>query len=119
LFSIVFGPARLHSALGGGTCVVKFKDTELERVYELNFRAVQNSEGEDQRQICGLLAAFDWFRLIEGEQSRRVQEARDILLSPEMRPALRHWYRRFGDQMNPAAMQLRQQFSDLAGEKFG
>ena len=98
---------------------MKFNDTELERVYELNFWALQDSEGEDQRQICGLLAAFDWFRLIEGEQSPRVQEARDLLLSSEMRPALRRWYRRFGDDMNPAAMQLREQFSDLAGERFG
>src|SRR6266571_243335 len=98
---------------------MKFNDTEVERVYELNFRAVQDSDGEDQRQICGLFAAFDWFRLIEGEQSPRVREARDLLLSPEMRPALRRWYRRFGNDMNPAAMQLREQFSELAGERFG
>ncbi|HSU57614.1 MAG TPA: hypothetical protein VLT36_26465 [Candidatus Dormibacteraeota bacterium] len=104
---------------GGGTFVVNFKDKELERVYELNFRAVKDSEGEDQRQICGLLAAFDWFRLIEGDQSPRVQEARDILLSAEMRPALRRWYRRFGNNMNPAAMELREQFTQLAGERFG
>jgi hypothetical protein len=98
---------------------VKFKDSELERVYHLNFRAMQKLPDEGQRQVCGLLAAFDWFRLIEGEQSARVQEARDLLLTPEMRPALRRWYRRFGDKINPAALELRNQFSELAGEKFG
>jgi hypothetical protein len=98
---------------------VKFKDKELERVYELNFPPVRDSEGEDQRQICGLLAGFDWFRRIEGEKSPPAHEARDILLSPEMRPALRRWYRRFGDNMNPAAIELREQFTQLAGERFG
>lgn len=119
LFSVAFGPARLHSPLGCGNLAVNFKDKELERVYELNFRAVQDPEGEDQRQISGLLSGFHWFRLIEGEDSPRVQEARAILLSPEMRPALRRWYRRWGDDMNPAALELREEFSQLAGERFG
>jgi hypothetical protein len=98
---------------------MKFKDSELERVYELNFRAVPASIAEDQRQICGLFAAWDWFRLIEGEQSPRVQEARDLLLSPEMRPALRRWYRSAGNKMNPSAIHVREQLSELAGEQVG
>ena len=63
---------------------MKFNDTEVERVYELNFRAVQDSEGEDQRQICGLFAAFDWFRNAAAELVGRVRRrerlgGRDVL----------------------------------------
>ena len=99
---------QLHTPL-------KFNDTEVECVYEPNFRTVQGSDGEDQRQICGLFAALDWFRLIEGDLSPRVREARDLLLWPDMR---RCWYRRFGNDMNPAAMQLRER-SVISQERFG
>jgi hypothetical protein len=112
---------RRGSGLGSQPAlqIVKFNDTELERIYQLNFRAAQDSEDEDQRQICSLFAALDWFRRSEGEQSVRLREVGQILLSPEMRPALRRWYKRCGDGMNPVAMALREQLSALAGERFG
>jgi hypothetical protein len=117
--AVAFGGAWLFRPWSRSEAKLKFKDEELERVYDLNFRAMQNLQDEGQRQVCGLLAAFDWFRLIEGEQSPQVLEAKDLLLSPEMRPALRRWYRRFGNDMNPGALELRAQLSELAGEKFG
>ena len=94
-----------------------FRDSELQRVYQFNFDCLQDPD-EQQRQICGLLAVYDWFRLIEGQESPRVQEARELLLSAEMRPALRKWYRRCGADMNDAAIELREKLSALAGENF-
>jgi len=66
-----------------------------------------------------LFAALDWFRITEGERSSKVQEAVEILLSPEMRTGLRNWYQENGDDLNPAAMNFREKLSSLAGEKFG
>jgi hypothetical protein len=95
-----------------------FRDPQLENVYRRNFDVVQDMD-DSQRQICGLFAAYDWFRSMEGEHSARVTEARELLLSMEIRSALRHWYRQHGDQMNPAAIEMREHLSHLAGERFG
>jgi hypothetical protein len=96
-----------------------FRDPKLEDVYRRNFDAAKSVVDVSQRQIIGLLAAYDLLRRMEGEQSSKVTEARELLLSSEMRPALREWYRRFGNEMNPAAIKLREYLSQLAGEKFG
>jgi hypothetical protein len=74
---------------------------------------------EEQRLVCALLDAYQWFGLTEGEDSPRVVEAMAHLLSAELRPALRSWYRGCGDDMNPAATEFRQRLSRLAGERFG
>jgi hypothetical protein len=63
--------------------------------------------------------AWHWFRLTEGENSPRAAEAIEHLLSPELRPALRQWYKRWGDEMNENALNFRNHLSELAGEKFG
>ena len=73
----------------------------------------------DLLPVCGLLDAFQWFILTEGEDSPRVREALEHLLSSEMRPALRRWYQRFGEGINPAAIQFRERLATLAGERFG
>ena len=96
-----------------------FRDSTLEHHYLRNFDAAKSIVDESQRQICGLLAAYDLLRRMEGEQSPSATEARELLLSGEMRPALREWYRRAGDKMNPEAMRIREYFSQLAGERFG
>jgi hypothetical protein len=97
---------------------MKFRDKEVEQIYQKNFQCLQDSD-EQQRQIGSLMAAFGWFRRAEGEQSLRTQETKELLLSKEMRPALRHWYQHFGDNMNPAAMEFREHLSELAEERFG
>jgi hypothetical protein len=71
------------------------------------------------RPACGLMDACDWFTHIEGEQSPRSKEALKLILSDDMRPALRPWYQRAGDNMNPAALEFRERLSTLAREKFG
>jgi len=69
--------------------------------------------------VLGLLDAWQWFRLTEGENSLRATEAVEHLLSPELRPALRQWYQRWGDEMNENALCFRDRLSELAGERFG
>jgi hypothetical protein len=59
------------------------------------------------------------FQLVEGEQSPKVKEWLETLLSPELRPALHAWYQSSGDDINPYALQFRERLSALAGEKFG
>jgi hypothetical protein len=58
----------------------------------------------------------DVFQMFEGPHSARVHETMDHLLSPELRPALRDWYRRCGIELNPAAIHFREQLNQLAGE---
>lgn len=73
----------------------------------------------EQLPVLGLLEAWHWFHLTEGEESPRAAEAVEHLLSPELRPALREWYQRQGAGMNENAISLRDRLSELAGEKFG
>lgn len=98
--------------------MMTFRDAQLQKHFE---RVVSKVQGcpPDQLPVCGLLDAWHWFRLIEGEESARSSEAIELLLSPELRPALRDWYRRFGEKLNPFAIEFRDQLSAIAGEKFG
>jgi hypothetical protein len=95
-----------------------FRDSQLQKRYE---RVVSIVHGcpRDQLPVYALLDACQWFRFIDGDESPRAHEAMELLLSPELRPALRDWYHRLGDQMNPFAMQFRNYLSERAGENFG
>lgn len=81
--------------------------------------ALMTSLPEDVRPICGLLDGHDWFSLVGGDDSTQAREALALLLSAELRPALRQWYLRCGSEMNPGALEFRQRLSALAGERFG
>ena len=95
-----------------------YADTKLQQHVE-RAAALMTSLPEEQRPICGLLDAHRWFGLVEGEQSPRAVESLRLLLSPELRPALRQWYQRCGENMNPNALEFRARLSTLAGERFG
>ena len=73
----------------------------------------------EERPICALLDAYQWFQLVDGDDSPQCAEAMEHLRSTELRPALRKWYRRWGKDMNPAAIAFRERMGELAGEKFG
>lgn len=94
--------------------VVSQLQQHVERVY-----AVETGLPEDQLPVCGLLDACQWFTLTEGEHSPRVREALTHLLSSELRPSVRRWYQRYGESMNPAAIEFRDRLAEMAGEKFG
>jgi hypothetical protein len=74
---------------------------------------------DETRPVCGLLDGYDWFCRADGAVSPQAREALHLLLSEELRPALRQWYQTCGDKMNPAALEFRQRLSGLAGERFG
>jgi hypothetical protein len=95
-----------------------FRDPKLRQHCE-RAAAVVTGCPPEQLPVLGLLDAWYWFRSVEGEDSPRVGEAMEHLLSAELRPALRQWYQGFGDAMNPNALAFRDRLSELAGEKFG
>jgi len=81
--------------------------------------AAVSSYPPDQLPVLGLLDAWYWFRVTEGEDSPRAAEAVEHLLSAELRPALRRWYQLHGADMNDNAIEFRDRLSKLAGELFG
>ena len=95
-----------------------FRDQILERhVHEAS--GVVTGLPDDLLLVYGLLDAFDWFRVTEGEDAPRTAEAIEHLLSQEVRPALRQWYKIYGKNMNDNAIRFRERLSKLAGEKLG
>jgi hypothetical protein len=98
--------------------VIKFRDQQIQENYDKTIACVSGCPVE-QLPILAMLDALYWFQLIEGEQSPKVKELLEKLLSPELRPALRAWYQRSGDKINDGALKFRKQISALAGENFG
>ena len=96
---------------------MKFTDPELKKHYE-RVIPLMTSLSENLRAVCALMDACGLFRR-HGELSPSYREAIEHLLSPELRPALRDWYRQSGENMNPAAIQFRDRLSEMAGERFG
>ena len=83
-----------------------FRDLQLERHFE-KVVSHNSSFPSELLPVLGLLDAWQRFHLLEGDDSPRTREALDLLLSSELRPALRIWYSRFGNDMNPAAREFR------------
>jgi hypothetical protein len=106
--SVTFGKAR----------PMTFRDAKLQQHCEKTAAVVTGCPPE-QLPVLGLLDAWYWFHLTEGDDSARVAEAIEHLLSAELRPALRQWYQRWGDDMNENALRFRDRLSELAGERFG
>ena len=92
-----------------------FLDPQLQRHFERVCTLVQ-CYSPDQVPVCALLDAWFWFHLTEGDGSPRADEAIELLLSSELRPALRSWYQHHGAYINPAAIEFRDHLSRLAGE---
>ena len=95
---------------------VNFTDPQLQKCYESNF-AEANALSNELRQVCALIRAHDLFQMLEGPHSARVHQTREHLLQPELRAGLRRWYQRSGADKDSAAVALRDQLSQLAGEK--
>jgi len=95
---------------------VRFNDTELQRCYESNLAGAGPAPGE-LTQISALLAVRTTFAALEGIRSARVHEAVEVLLSSELRPGLRRWYRLTHDSLDEFELELRNHLSNLAGER--
>jgi hypothetical protein len=99
-----------------GLRVANFTDSQLQDCYDRNFAAV--TDYSDQlRQVRALIAAHDFFQMLEGPHSPRVHETIEHLLLPRMRPGLRRWYQRSDAVKDPATVALRDHLSKLTGEK--
>ena len=95
---------------------MNFTDPQLQECYDRNFAEVVGfSDG--MRRVCALIAAHDFFQMLEGPHSARVHETIEHLLLPGLRPGLREWFRLCSAETNPAAIGFREQLSHLAGER--
>jgi hypothetical protein len=92
-----------------------FDDPDLQRHFD-RVATLMTSLPEEIRPIFALIDAYTWFRLIEGEQSPRLQDILQRLIAPELRPALRRWYAGFGGDMNPGAMEFHDFLERTIGE---
>src|SRR6185437_2700944 len=93
-----------------------FTDPQLQACFDLHF--VEGGAGPPElREVAALIATHDWFLMLEGSHSSRVHETIERLLSPGLRPGLRHWYRRLSCHMEAVAIEFRNQLSQLAGER--
>jgi hypothetical protein len=110
-------PHLTHSSTSDNSSQVTFRDAQLRKRYERT-TAVLTDSPDEQQPVMGLLEAYQWFLQVEGEDSPRAAEAVEHLLSQDLRPALRAWYGRFGEDMNENAIRFRNRLSVLAGEKF-
>lgn len=95
--------------------IVNFTDTQLQACFESNL--AETDLADDLRQVRALMATHDWFRMLEGGHSQRVQDTIELLLSRELRPDLHRWYRRPGAALDAEGLTLKDQLSRLAGEK--
>jgi hypothetical protein len=96
--------------------IMNFTDTQLQACFEL-YLTEARGVSDELREVSALLATHDWFRMLEGSHSSRVQETIERLLSPALRPGLHRWYRRPGANLGAAATEFRDQLSQLAGER--
>jgi len=96
--------------------LVNFADAQLHECYDRNF-ATGAGLSDEMCQVCALIAAHDFFQMIEGPHSARVHEIMERLLSPQARAGLRDWYRQCGSQLNASAMAFRDQLNTLTGER--
>lgn len=94
---------------------MNFTDPQLQKCYESHLIGASGFSVE-VRQVRALIAVHDWFQMLEGPHSSRVHETMEHLLLPELRPGLRRWYQ-FDAEKDPAATALRDQLSQLAGER--
>jgi hypothetical protein len=97
---------------------VTFTDPLVQREVEKSAAAITGLPDE-LRPIFGLMDVYSGFLLRFGKDSPQMQEIHRLLLSGELRPALRLWYQRSPRDMNSGALELRQRLSELAGENFG
>jgi hypothetical protein len=99
-----------------------FRDPEVQEHYKRAVALAFEWPPESFQELLpvdGLMDSWYWFIMKEGEHSPKVAEVVEHLLSPELRPALRQWYKRWASCMDKDAISLRDRLSGLAGEKFG
>ena len=95
-----------------------FKHPEVQKHYERVIALKVGGLPDSEQPVFALMDAYGWFRLIDGDQSAQLREISDLLVSDELRPALRSWYQRHRTVDSPVFSELREHLSQLAGERF-
>jgi hypothetical protein len=95
---------------------MNFEDHQVRECYERNLSEMAGST-DAVREVSALIATHDFFQMLEGPHSSRVHETMDLLLSLELRPRLREWYRRSNADLNATELVFRSELNVLAGEK--
>ena len=95
---------------------MNFKDTQLQQCYDRNLVEAGDASG-DLRRVRALIATHDFYQMLEGAHSTRVHKTIEYLLSAGLRPELRRWYQHSGAGTDSAAIEFREQLSQLAGER--
>jgi hypothetical protein len=93
-----------------------FQDSTLQQHYERVF-TLSSGIPIEMRPVCALMDAYGFFKQTDGEQAPRVREALYHLTEPDLRPALRQWFRLISaNDTNTTAMRFRQKLSEIIGE---
>ena len=93
-----------------------FNDPELQHYYSRIASWRVGGLADNVRPVYALMAAYDHFRHLDGEESPRIREVLDRLAAPELRPAVRTWFQQCGHQANPCTEEVRQILSGVLGE---
>ena len=93
-----------------------FADPQLAHRYKARFIEA-NGLSIEERQVHALMAVHEQSYILGGPDCPGVHESIWHLLLPRLRSELRRWYRRSGADRQAAAMTLRDQLSQVLGEK--
>ena len=103
----------------GSTSAMTFQHPDVEQAYKRVMDLHVAGLTDEEQPVFALMDIYRPFQLMEGEKSAKVREIISLLLSPELRPGLRSWYRRYaGKDTNIAFREFRDYLSELAGETF-
>ena len=96
-----------------------FQHPDIEQHYERVMALSIGGLPEDGHRVFALMDAYGRFRMVDDDQTAMREEIISHLLSPELRPALRSWYRRHRTvNTNVAFNEFRNLLSAIAGESF-
>jgi hypothetical protein len=96
-----------------------FQHSDVEQAYKRVMALHVAGLTDEEQPVFALMDAYGWFRLIDGDQTAKIQEIISLLLSPDMRPGLRSWYRRHATTTtNSVFTEFRDRLSKIAGESF-
>jgi hypothetical protein len=95
---------------------MNFRDSQLKEYYDRTLGAAGDAS-EEMRQTRALMAAREFFQMLEGPHSAQVHEIVEHLLSPRIRSGLRWWYQRSDAETDSAALAFRDHLNRLTGER--
>ena len=93
-----------------------FADPQLAHHYQAHFNEA-NGLSIEERQVHALMAVHEQSYAFGGPDCLGVHESIWHLLLPRLRSELRRWYRHSGADSQPASVTLRDQLSQVLGEK--